>query len=164
MSTLYLDLEQTVIDNWQDGLLHKPQRIKHFIDANYPDINVDDVRIFSFAIYDDADKAKFEHELKGMLEATLDITITQWPSVVEIAAASQKLTGVRWLDKDTMGGMDIHEYITIVGKFRAFEDWVWLRHEDGNRVVLIDDVVPQRTIYDHVRDIQIDLINVDHLP
>lgn len=51
---LYLDLEETVITNWNDALLMNVSRVRDFLDDN-PDIDRDDVRVFSFAIYDGRD-------------------------------------------------------------------------------------------------------------
>jgi hypothetical protein len=159
-SILHLDLEQTIITNWNDEFLCNVQKIKSFIDAN-PDIDRDDVRIFSFAIYDQRDQETFDREIKAMIERVLDVKITAWPSVFEMAEADQQYTGDRWLDADTMGGLDICEFINIRGKHGAFENYVWHTAVDGSRHILIDDLVPHRSIVDHTRGIQIDLINVD---
>ena len=160
MTKLFLDLEETVINNWDEALLVKTDKLKTLLWTN-PDIDRHDVTIFSFAIYNQKDKDLFERTMKPMLERTFGIVVTAWPSVAEMAEADQRLTGVRWLDADTMGGLDICEFITLRGKAQAFEHWVWLHGEPGGRYLLLDDVVPSRTIYDRRKDIQIDLINVD---
>lgn len=160
MTKLFLDLEDTVINNWAEALLVKTHKLQQLLAAN-PDIDRTDVTIFSFAIYNQKDKDEFERSMKPMLERTFGITCTAWPSVAEIAEADQLLTGCRWLDAYTMGGLYIHEFIAVRGKAGAFENWVWYHGVDGERYMLLDDVVPQRVIYDRKRDIQIDLVNVD---
>lgn len=160
MTKLYLDLEETVINNWQEQLLVKTHKLEQLLSAN-PDIDKNDVRVFSFAIYNQKDKDEFARNIKPMLERRFGIVITEWPSVAEMAEADQVYTGNRWLDADTMGGLDICEFIAIRGKAGAFENWVWHTGVDGERYLLLDDVVPQRVIYDRKRDIQIDLVNVD---
>lgn len=160
MTKLYIDLEETVIGSWQDQVLVKSHKLEQLLAAN-PDLDRTDVRIFSFAIYNQKDKDEFARDIKPMLERRFGITITLWPSVAEMAEADQLLTGCRWLDADTMGGLDISEFINIRGKAGAFENWVWFHGVNGERYMLLDDVVPQRVIYDRKRDIQIDLVNVD---
>lgn len=160
MAKLFLDLEETVIRSWSNQTLCNIGKIKNFLDTN-PGVDRHDVRIFSFAIYNEADRKEFERDIKPMLERGLNITVTEWPSVMQIAELDQRLTGCRWMDADTMGGLDICEFIAIRGKPGAFENYIWAEGEDGESYVLIDDVVPQRSIIDHRRRIQIDLINVD---
>jgi hypothetical protein len=161
MTTLYLDLEGTVITSWEDQLLMNASRVRDFIDAN-PDLDRKDVRAFSFAIYNDKDKDTFVQCIKPMLERVFDVTITQWPSLYDMAAASQKLSGHRWIDQDT-GNVDMHDYISIVGKVNAFEDWANYHHGGGGDVVLVDDIVPTKTVLNHTLGLQVDYINVKDL-
>lgn len=160
MTKLYLDLEETVISSWQDQVLVKSHKLEMLLAAN-PDIDRSDVRVFSFAIYNQKDKDEFARDIKPMLERRFGITITLWPSVAEMAEADQLLTGRRWLDADSMGGLDICEFIDLRGKAGAFMNWVLFHGVDGERYMLLDDVVPQHVLYDRKRDIQIDFVNVD---
>ncbi len=160
-TTLYLDLEGTVIKGWDDQVLMNTSRVCDFLDSN-PDIDRDDVRVFSFAIYNDKDKAEFVRDIKPMLERRLGVTITQWPSVQDMALRTQQLTGNRFLDSDTMGGHGISEFIALVGKVNAFMDYVVYDRVPG-RYVLVDDIVPMRTVLDHTLGLQVDYINVDKL-
>lgn len=159
MTTLYLDLEETVIRSWSNQTLCNVSKVRQFLNDNL-DVDRGDVRVFSFAIYNDKDKDEFVRFIKPMLEQALGVTITQWPSVFDMAEASQKLTGARWLDADTMGGLDICEYISIVGKVRSFEDWVLYHATDNSRSVLIDDIVPSKTVIHHDRALVINYVNV----
>lgn len=153
---LYLDLEGTIITSFDDARLVNVIKISDFLDAN-PDIDRDDVRVFSFAIYNDKDKDKFIRFIKPMLERALNITITEWPSILDMALKSQKLTGNRWLDSDSMGGMNISEYIAIVGKVNAFDDWVLFDRNPG-RFMLIDDIVPMKTVLYGELSMQLDYV------
>lgn len=157
-TTLYLDLEGTVIKGWDDQVLMNVRRLRDLL-SNNPDIDRRDVRVFSFAIYNDKDKDEFVRFIKPMVENALDVTITQWPSLYDMAVASQKLSGHRWVDQDD-GSMDVHDYISIVGKVNAFEDWVTYYHGDGSRVMLVDDIVPNKTVLNHSLGLQVDFVNV----
>jgi hypothetical protein len=162
VTTLYLDLEGTVLTNWSDALLMNVSRVTDFLDAN-PDLDRSDVRVFSFAIYNDADKETFVRTMKPMLERALGVTLTACPSLYDMAIRSQMLTGYRWVDQDT-GALDITMYINVVGKVRAFEDWVTYHRDEGaSRVVLVDDIVPMKTVLNHTLGLQLDYINVDKL-
>jgi hypothetical protein len=135
--------------------------VTDFLDAN-PDLDRTDVRVFSFAIYNDADKDQFVRTMKPMLERALGVTVTQWPSLYDMALASQKLSGHRWIDQDT-GDMGVHDYISIVGKVHAFDDWVNYHHAEGGRVVLVDDIVPMKTVLNETLGLQLNYINVEKL-
>lgn len=161
MTTLYLDLEGTVITSFDDALLANTCRVRDFLDAN-SDLDRADVRVFSFAVYNDKDKDVFVRTMKAMLERALGVTITQWPSLYDMALASQKLSGHRWIDQDD-GSMDVHDYISIVGKVNAFEDWANYHHAQGGRVVLLDDIVPMKTVINETLNLQINYINVEKL-
>lgn len=158
MTLLYLDLEGTVLTSFDDALLMNVCRVQDFLDAN-PDLDRTDVRVFSFAIYNDKDKDQFVRTMKPMLERALGVTITSCPSLYDMALASQRLTGHRWIDQDT-GDVDIHDYISIVGKVHAFEDYVNYHHAEGGRVVLVDDIVPSKTVLNRTLGLQLDYINI----
>ncbi len=158
MTKLYLDLEGTVIDSWDNFRVINAHRVRKFLDDN-PDVDRNDVRLFSFAIYNSADIATARFHL-DRLEHALRCKITAVPSVADMVAVNQEYTGVAWGDSD---GLAVHQFINVKRKMYAWVDHVFATEQDGTRAVLIDDVVPTRTVIDHKRAMQLDLINVDDL-
>lgn len=78
---IFLDLEETLIDDWFNGLLlpEKCRKIRQFIQA----ISYSEIGIFSYAIYNDEDLKKFQGTLKGPLETILEKKITQEVLTIE---------------------------------------------------------------------------------
>jgi hypothetical protein len=163
---MFLDLEQTIIDNWQDAYLYLPFRVRAWLDRMLNEqtaFNLRPVGIFSFAIYNDKDKATFEDEMKHALELGLSIKITEWPSVEEMARTSQLYTGTKWCGGKEMSTLDLIDFIQIRGKVGAFEDWCMAQPGNDITYILLDDVVPNKTVIDHKRNIKIEYINVDNM-
>jgi len=161
---VFLDLEETVITNWSEELLHHPERVKRFLDS-IPGFDRT-VEIFSFAIGNQRDKDLFvSRKMKEMLERELNVDIVAWPSVEEMARASQKFTGCRWLFNDECpSGLDLTEFISIKGKVGAFDDFCMLNHPKDTHCILIDDIVPDRITKFWRDNLIIELVNVDRLP
>lgn len=161
---VFLDLEDTVITVWNDPYLKNTRKVREYL-TTIPQFD-GTVAIFSFAIYNTYDQGVFEQTMKQWLEDALGVSITEWPSVQDVAKASQRLTGVRWFDGDVMNRVDVNEFISIKGKAGAFEDFCLDGHKKGDNThfVLIDDVVPNKTMIYHNRGLVIDLVNVDLLP
>lgn len=76
---VWIDLEDTVITSWAEQRLmpRKISKIRKWLRAN----KIREVRIWSFAIYNQADMQEFEAVLRDELSVALDCIITQWPSV-----------------------------------------------------------------------------------
>jgi len=161
---VFLDLEGTVITGWNDPYLKNTRKVREYL-RSIPEFD-GTVAIFSFAIHNTYDQGVFEQTMKRRLEDALDVLITEWPSVQDVAKASQRLTGVRWFDGDVMSGVDVDKFISIKGEAGAFEDFCLDRHKKGDSThfVLIDDAVPNKTMIYHNRGLVIDLVNVDLLP
>ena len=75
---IFLDLEGTVIDTWDDRNLCNIERVKAFLG------DTEEVHIFSAAIWDDKDKRTFAEEIKPALEQALDVSIMTWPSMEDV--------------------------------------------------------------------------------
>lgn len=163
---IFLDLEQTVIDNWQDAYLYKPFRVREWLTSMMGEQSAHNLRpvgVFSFAIYNDQDKKAFEQNLWQALELGLMIKITEWPSVEQMARASQLYTGTKWCGGKEMSTLDLIDFIQIRGKVGAFEDWCMAQPENDITYVLLDDIVPNKTVIDHKRNIKIEYVNVDNI-
>ena len=149
----FLDLEQTIIRAWDQPDLINLDKIRKFLTAN----KADEVRIFSFAIWDDKDKNKFSTEMKPRIEEALDLPVQSWPSCQDMMRADFQHTGVRF-EK----GHEISEFIQLRGKKDAFIHFVCNEYR-FNRAVLIDDVVPDLTLSHRTQGWAIELWNVDNL-
>lgn len=147
---LFLDLEDTIITNWQEGTLINMAAIREWIGKMFETDEVE-VRIFSFAIWSDEDKARFENEMKEPIERALNVEIKEWLSILEMQAIVQEWLGLRYLDKV--------DFMSLNGKHGAFEK-VCLARERNCECVLIDDAVPHRTIHDHTRNLTIELLPI----
>ncbi len=152
MSTkVFLDLEQTVIDSWDNPLLMNVEKIRDTLDL----LSVTEVGIFSFAIWNDEDKVDFEKRgIKLAIENALNVKITQILTIPQIAKEIFWKTGMQ---------LELTEFITLWGKQRAFIDWAMVTHQKTDKdttIVLIDDVVQNLTITDHDRGIIIELMKI----
>lgn len=150
---LFLDLEDTIITNWSEALLINATSIKEWIDRMFETDRVE-VRMFSFAIWSDLDKLHFEWNIKPMIERALDVVIVEWLSVDEMREIVEEWSGIRFIDTT--------DFVSLNGKHGCFEK-VCLARETNAECTLIDDVVPDRSIIDRTRNLEIHLLPVQHL-
>jgi hypothetical protein len=154
---IFLDLEETIINSWQDQLLVNTQKVKDWL----REIGATEVDIFSFAIYNERDQEIFVRQMKPFLERVLEVKINTWPSVIEMAVADTKETGIYWLrDSESLG---IVEYINLRGKMYGFINYVRHMYPGLANVVLLDDVVPNTTMSFNDDNQSIHLVNVKKL-
>ena len=149
----FLDLEQTIIASWDAPDLINVQRIRQFLLRN----RADEVRIFSFAIWDENDKRKFDNEIKPVIQRALDLPIVSWPSVQDMMRADFNHTGVRFEE-----GHEVSEFIQLRGKEQGFFNYVCNQYE-FDRAVLIDDVVPDIVRTHRLKGWSVEFWNVDNL-
>ena len=149
----FLDLEQTIIASWDDPVLINVDKISAFLKQN----RADEVRIFSFAIYDDKDKRKFDDTIKHDIQRALDLPVLTWPSVQDMMRADFEHTGVRFEP-----GHEMTEFIQLRGKAQGFFNYV-CHHYNFDRAVLIDDVVPDLSFTHRKKGWTVELFNVDSL-
>jgi len=148
---VFLDLEETIIESWSNPLLMNVGKIGNFLHT----AGVEEVGIFSFAIWNEQDRIDFvKRGIKQAIEISLGVTIKEILTVPNIANEVFWKTGLR---------MDINEFITIWGKQRAFIDWALITQRNEKRVILIDDVVRNIDVIDRDRNLLIELINVEKL-
>ena len=127
---VWLDLEETCINNWFDGLLVNTSRLKHWLDAR----NVTELRIWSYAIYDQKDKDYFVSSgMKQMLETALGRPILEWPSVDEMRKEVEKYEGIIYESRT--------EFMQLHGKAWSFIKYC-LSTQRVEECFLIDDAVP----------------------
>ena len=142
---VFLDLEGTIINNWNQAELINVSLLSAYLRRHA----VKEISIFSFAIWDNDDKDRFEQQMKAMLERALDVQVIEWRSVDDM------LTSV---------GCDLNERMDFIrerGKARAFIDVCKVREHSGSTCVLIDDAVPYETLVSHTLNLELQLIPID---
>ena len=143
----YFDLEETIIESWHDPLLCNVGKVRDFIAKN----NIEQIHIFSAAIWNDVDKHTFEKSLKIFLEGVFNIEILSWPSMEDVWKETQ------W---KTVKFDNVMEMIAMIGKKRMFEDWCkWMHHKDSH-CVLLDDSFEDEIIINRVHNTQIEVVNI----
>jgi hypothetical protein len=147
---VFLDLEDTVIDNWHVGNPVNIEPVRFFLKLS----DVTEVDIFSFAVWFDHDVADFNKRHKDMLEDLLKVKVAGIPTVDEMMRFDQGLTGIHF--------ENVTEFISLRGKHNAFVNWC-LHREAGQHSVLIDDIVPNRVIIDFDTKTKIESINVANI-
>lgn len=146
---LFLDLEDTVVDNWDDFLFlpSKCEKIKNYIKEN----NVVDVTIFSFAIDNKKDQEYFIKNHQEDLERILDAKI------VDIITVEDML---KLLSFDSIPGINIYAFKTM-GKQNVFLNCLYYVDDNTVDYVLFDDMVENVTVINHDYGNKIQLINID---
>ena len=147
---VFLDLEETIITNWDEGLLINTQVVNQWL----KDVGVTDVRIFSFAIWDEKDKFHFEGVMRPTLERALEVNIVEWLSVQEMMQLSKQFSGLQWLD--------VTDFVQLRGKHGAFFDVCKVR-ENNCTCILLDDAIPHETLLVHHRNLTLELKPVQQL-
>lgn len=150
MKKVFLDLEGTVITVWNDAYLCNIAQVGKFLRSE----GVDTVDIFSFAVYDDADRNSFNNGIRKALEvSSLGVSINHCLTVDEIAKVLRQSTGTNW---------NRQELLSVWGKYRAFIDYCRAKFKDCE-CVLVDDAVPNMTAVDQDKNLTIRLVNVNSL-
>lgn len=147
---VFLDLEETVIDNWDNAALVNTTKVKDWLAS----LGVSKVRLFSFAVYDQRDKDRFNTLLKPFLERVLEVEFLDSPSVDDFQVADTLVTGLHWDSR--------HDFIQVRGKLDAFRSWC--KHKfDKQHNILLDDAVPNATWKNDDSGLVLQYVNVDKL-
>lgn len=149
MLQVWIDLEETIINNWNDGLfIYHVDTIRTWCKYH----KLENINIYSFAIYDDKDKEHFfSSGMKASIELALDCSILEYPSIAEIQHVVSKYEGIKYDSR--------FEFMQLNGKHWSFIKYCMLAHQ-GKHNVLIDDAIPTWTICDNKTNTSIDLINI----
>lgn len=143
----YFDLEETVIESWHDPLLCNVKKVRDFIAKN----NIEQIHIFSAAIWNDRDKNTFEKSLKPFLEGVFNIEILSCPSMEDVWKETQ------W---KTVKFDNVMEMIAMIGKKCMFEDWCKWKHHKDSHCVLLDDSFEDEIIINRVHNTQVEVVNI----
>lgn len=151
----FFDLEETLITDWHDPVLCNVQKVRAWITAN----DVKEANIFSWAVWDEADIEVFNRDLKHWLEDSFGFKII---GVVSKGAAIKVVCKHKGLKININDGLDVADVANFFGKHGIFTEWCLAWGRDCT-CVLLDDVVPNRTIVDADRNVTIKLVNVTDL-
>jgi len=143
----YFDLEETVIESWFDPILVNKATIESFIEEN----NIKDIHIFSAAIWNEQDKHIFERDLKTWIEQVFNINILSWPSMEEVMKESCWKNAIF---------EDVTEFLCMIGKKRAFEDWCKIKHHRDTHCILLDDSFEDEILTNSVHNTKIEVVNI----
>lgn len=144
---VFVDLEETLIQSWDNPLLCNLQKLRAWFKA----AKVTDVHLFSFAVWNEGDRDHFIRHFQPSIEDAFEIKFKTVHTVEDFMKADTKRTGVRF--------DNLTEFILIRGKVGALQSWCGVNHPRGCSV-LIDDVVPNMTIHDEDQDLLLKFINV----
>ena len=146
MSTqrLFLDLEGTVIVSWDDQRLINLDTTRALIAHQC----VDELHIFSAAIWNEADKRSFERELKPRLEDALDMPILSWVSMEEV------WKNTPWA---TVKFDSVCELVSVIGKRLMYYEWC--KATQKTDCLLLDDSFQTESLVTSQQTIAI--LNID---
>ena len=131
--TIFVDLEQTLIESWHDHRICNRVKVSNFIKAHG-----NAVELFSFAVWDEKDREKFETDLKYWLEEEHNLVFTKIHCLEDIAKVIREFRGVQY--------ETLNDVITLHGKDRSLEDFCLAQNKTDWKFVLLDDVVQNKTI------------------
>jgi hypothetical protein len=148
---VWLDLEETIIDNWHDGQFKYCNiiKIKSFL-ANLPK-QPEHLNIWSHAIYDEADKQHFDKYMRESLERELGYLIKEFPSVKEQMQIAKEFENFKY--------DDMHEFMQFNGKNLSFMKMGFLKKD--TTLYLIDDSAMSISIHVHKNNVIMNLLNID---
>lgn len=148
MKRVFLDLEGTIIDMWDNPILINVDKIRNFLVK----CEVSEIEIFSFAIWDKDDVNAFG-DIKESLEKNLCVNIKTTHPLDDVSKIVNKFNRFQ---------LKTIETASLWGKARSFEDFIDATHENSH-CILIDDIVPLKRIENKDTGNIIELINVDSL-
>jgi hypothetical protein len=151
MIQVWLDLEETIINSWHEGLLMNVDKIKKQLEL----LNVCTVNIWSFAIWDEDDHNEFvKSGMKESIERALNVTINGWLCVDDIQKAVQKYENITYESRS--------DFMSLNGKHWSFIKYC-LYKQRGHQNILIDDVVGNWLMSDADTNTIVQLINIKNI-
>ena len=142
----FWDLEDTCMTTWGDGCLINVSKLQDWVEKN----NVTEITIFSFAIWNDADVERFNHEFKSKLERAFNV------KVVDVVKAE---TVHEVVCHAMRAAFTLSEFLSLWGKKRSFMEYCAITLKDCT-AVLLDDCVPNMTVHMHDLNLVVEYVNV----
>lgn len=134
------------MDSWDSGLLANVSKLREFVAEN----DVKEVTVFSFAVWDDKDVATFNKLHKQMLEDAFNVKVVECLSMEDVRKVVCQWAGVHF---------DLHDFVALWGKRKGFMDYCSATLRDCT-AVLVDDVVPNQTLWDHDSNLRVELVHM----
>ena len=144
---LFLDLEDTIIESWDNPFLINVSKIKEWLVQH----SFDEIRLFSFAVHSERDALIFNMYMKPAIEQVLDVVIH--PDIFVTGNEFKKI------GKFFMESVTHNELFSEIGKYRSFIAWCNI-HFKGNHCVLLDDAFSNETQLLWDSNTQIDFVEV----
>jgi|LakMenEpi03Aug12_release.lakeMendotaPanAssembly.Ray.scaffolds.fasta_scaffold123664_6 hypothetical protein len=144
---LFLDLEDTIVDNWDDFLFipSNCEKIKTYIKEH----KITDITVFSFAIDDEDDVITFVKQHQEEVERILDVKINHVMPLTEVTDLLYR-------------GLNLSKYdIKSFGKQAIFLNFIDYIIVDNTTYILIDDMVDNLTITYHDSNNTVKLTNIN---
>lgn len=126
MTTLWFDLEETLIESWDKPFVINQEKIFNFL-KEFP---CDEIGIFSFAIWDDKDREFFNFQMKMNIEETFGIKISR------VSTKQELFQAIKNNHRCQFSFEDFHDFWD---KEKCFVDWI--RKTNFGTHILIDDMV-----------------------
>lgn len=152
---VFLDLEETLIDNWENGWLlpAKIAVIREMFTGVSPSIG-----LMSWAVWDDEDKAKFNSSFRPELEEALGMKFSDelvW-SMHDWARSLLQYSGKHISREDLFDCFSKHEVLFMLSRCHPALK--------GEQVVLVDDAVEHcLNWHSHANDCRVLIQNIDEL-
>lgn len=129
----WFDLEETLIDSWNNPILVNIGKINEYIKLN----NIKKINIFSYAIYGDTDKIIFDKRIKPTIEEFYGITVDIVLTVEDMMKA---------MKAECIYYESVSDFMSMNKK-----DWAFIKYQkytikNGTCCTLIDDVVDNMTL------------------
>jgi hypothetical protein len=158
---LFLDLEDTiispVIDGWFNTRLKNVAKIKSFIADFKPHF----MHVFSFAIWDEAQRERFNMGTRAMIERALGMSFTEVPTVDgEILPTCCRVLG---LAQDSLTFSDMSDFWGKHEAFRLNMRHMWKSGQTSVEVVLLDDAVYNETFEWPNLQVKGRILNIDEM-
>lgn len=133
-TTVFVDLEDTLVDSFDEMVAVNHEKVDRFMKEHCPNREVD---LFSFAVWDERELERM-HRFAFHVEREHDLKFNKIWTCMEMIKTVQAHTGVFW---------DLHDFLSVWGKERGFEDFCTALRLKDHTFVLFDDVVPNKIVH-----------------
>lgn len=149
---IFLDLEETIINTWDNPFLMNVENIRAFISQRGAEL----VHIFSFAVWDENDQDVFDSHplMKDAIAEALDVEIGDVPSLRDVQRSFANIHRLVFKDKS--------DFLDLTSKELGFIAFCRDRFSDAH-CILIDDKVEEMTIDVPGKNLKIELFNVANI-
>jgi hypothetical protein len=153
--SIWVDLEETVIQSWHSPLIlhNNIQKIKRYLADSL--VSSNRINIFSHAVWNDEDFNYFYNFIAPDLERAFGSTFV-----------INKCMKVDWLMKNALGNWRIHaqgEYVATYNKFESFMRYIPLIGAIETTFILFDDLVPNCRIHLHDSENMVQFVNINSI-